>query len=313
MKAIKRQVATSVLALAFLACGGMAYGGEQTALSTVHKHTSKKFAFLRYVGEWGGEFSQLYTVRSNGSDLTAVGPLRRYDFASLSPDDSKIVTAVWQTSAFGADCAIMNVDGSGFAILVANTELATGCTTPSFSSDGRKIVFSMNNDLMMMNVDGSGRVVVLPGGFTFRPTFTRDGKAILANLSGELYLVSVEGGGRTLGSTLNASEATFSADGTKIFFNSAYYLDTWPPQLPTSQLFVMNADGTNVEQLTFGGLNISPLVVGNKVIFASDRAAPFISIFGMRTDGTGVRIVVRSPQWDAFNSLFWWNPDNRGD
>jgi Tol biopolymer transport system component len=309
MKPIRRQFVI-FLVFALLASGATAYA--HTGLSTPNKH-AKKFAFLRYVGEWGGETSQLYTVRSNGSDLRTVGPPRRYDFASLSPDESKIVTAVWQTSAFGADCAIMNADGSGFKILVENTEPAPGCATPSFSSDGSKIIFDLGNDLLMMNADGTGRVVVLPAGYSYRPTFTPDGKAILANMSGALYLVSVQGGERTLVSTLDATEPTFSADGTKIFFSSPYDLLTWPPQLPTAQLFVMNADGTNIEQLTFGGLNITPVVVGKEIVFASDRVEPLISIYRMRMDGTGVKAVTHSPQWDAFASTFWWNPDNRGD
>ena len=207
----------------------------------------------------------------------------------------------------------MNADGSGFEILAPNTEPAPGCATPPFSSDGRKIVFSMNNDLMMMNADGTDRVVVLTAGYSYRPTFTHDGKAILANISGVLYLVSVQGGERTLVSTLNAADPTFSADGTKIFFESLVDWTNWPPQLPTSQLFVMNADGTNVEQLTFSGLNTFPVVVGEEVVFASDRSAPSISIYRMRADGAGVRAVTHSPQWDAFDSGLWWNPDNRGD
>ena len=86
-------------------------------------------------------------------------------------------------------------------------------------------------------------------------------------------------------STLNATQPTFSADGTKIFFESPSDPTNWPPQLPTSQLFVMNADGTDVEELTFSGLNNTPVVVGKEIVFASDRVAPSISIYRMRADG----------------------------
>lgn len=315
MKALKRRFAISFVALAFLACGARVYAGDQSTTHTQHQHPSKKFAFLRYVGEWGGELSQLYTVRSNGSDLKAVGPLRRYDFASLSPDETKIVAAVWQTSYFGADCVIMNGDGSSYMVLLpANTQPSAGCATPSFSPDGSKIVFSMNGDLMTMKTDGSNPVIVLKGVYSYGFVFTRDGKHIVANIWGALYLVSLDGT-QILVSTLDVWEPTISVDGTKIFFRLPFtgYFTYWPPQLPTAQLFVMNADGTNVQQLTFEGLNMSPIVVGTRVMFVSDRAAPLVSIYSMKEDGSGIRAVTNSPQWDAFNSILWWNPDNRGD
>jgi Tol biopolymer transport system component len=171
----------------------------------------------------------------------------------------------------------------------------------------------MNSDLMTMNADGTNPVVVLNEvNYAYAFVFTPDGKAILANIWGTLYLVDFDGT-RKLVSTLNVFDPTFSADGTKIFFNSLFDFSSWPPQLPTVQLFVMNADGTNVQQLTFDGLNYGPLVVDKRVMFVSDRAAPLVSIYSMEEDGTGVRAVTNSPQWDGFDSVLWWNPDNRGD
>ena len=99
----------------------------------------------------------------------------------------------------------MNADGSD----VRQLSYDNGSQTPDWSHDGQKIVYISNDDLYVMNADGSGQSVNLTNSpeIDFEPSWSPDGSQIVWSSGSEGYL----------------------------------------------NIFVMNADGSNVRQLTDDG------------------------------------------------------------
>src|SRR5207249_3650001 len=102
------------------------------------------------------------------------------------------------------------------------------------------------------------------------------------------------------------AEGSFSADGKRIVFCSK--------RTGSLELFIMDADGKNVRQLTHapncynGGPFFSP--DGTKVIFRSDRKEKDrLQIYVINTDGTGERALTTNDKW-----VYWapyWYKDGR--
>lgn len=104
------------------------------------------------------------------------------------------------------------------------------------------------------------------------------------------------------------AEGSYSPDGNRIVFCSAR---TGKENL---ELFIMNADGTGVRQLTRapncynGGPFFSP--DGKRVIFRSDRKAKDqLQLFVINADGTGERALTDDTSWVQWGP--YWHPDNR--
>jgi Tol biopolymer transport system component len=133
---------------------------------------------------------------------------------------------------------IMNGDGGEQQQLTANT---AADTRPDWSPDGTKIVFESNRDgnteLYVMNADGTGQT-------------------------------------RLTTNTANDNQPVWSPDGTKIAFTSDRAIGAGDGNGNGGyELYVMNADGTNVVRLTYQeGTDSRPewSPDGGKLIFASN-------------------------------------------
>lgn len=162
---------------------------------------------------------------------------------------------------------LMNLDGSGLTQL---TEIPEGACQPNFSPDGMRLVFISpcaedkesypGSGLFLINVDGTNLTPLpsVPGG-DYDPAWSPDGNWIaftslrITNWP-RIYLLNVQ--------TLEIKrlsedfsrdfQPAWSADGKKIVFVSRR-------QGPTD-LWVMNADGSEQQRLTLSGtkINTSP-------------------------------------------------------
>ena len=114
-------------------------------------------------------FSDIHTINVGGSGLTQLTTSGNNYNARFSPDGAKIVFDVSSspnsnaTGADGDDIYIMNANGSGRKQLT----FSRNSNLPSFSPDGKKIVFNSNDgasgQIYVMNIDGSGRKQVTSG------------------------------------------------------------------------------------------------------------------------------------------------------
>jgi Tol biopolymer transport system component len=178
---------------------------------------------------------------------------------------------------------------------------------PSWSADGRELVMrsstGFGRGIFTIDADG-GNLTRVPGdsGVLF-PVWSPDGTRIAYGREPdsndnnyEIYAVYVDGTGRT---NLTQSPGvdlspSWSPDGRKIAFNSA--------RASVSDIYTMNADGTDVVRLTTSGGNFDPdwSPDGSRIAFMSRY-----DIHVINADGTGeVSFGAPGDDWDPA-----WSPD----
>jgi TolB protein len=180
------------------------------------------------------------------------------------------------------DIFVADLDGN---IMKQLTDVAGYDAEATVSPKGDKIVFtSMRNgdlDIYTMNIDGSDvKQITNTLGYDGGPTFSPDGKMIV----------------------WRASRPRTPDDIKK-------YRDLLAQGLvePTNlEIFVANADGSNVRQITnLGNANWSPYFhpSGKKVLFSSNHASPIgfpFNIYMINLDGTGLEQITFDKQFDSF-------------
>ena len=214
---------------------------------------------------------------------------------------------------------------------------------PAWSADGRRLAFKTaqfgSNQLAVINADGSGETLLTR---TFRfsegqPAWSPDGTKLLYRRTPENPLVQ-NADTWVLDVANSATDPTqpvtqpvllrtgderypsYSPDGTQIAFRGD--LDLAEPS-GDEEIYVMNADGTNVRQLTSNGdFDSAPAWSpdGTKIAFEKAAAGTFVpgvpaepgkeaeekDIYVMRADGTHVRRLTDSPGLDEGPV---WSPD----
>ncbi len=224
----------------------------------------------------------------------------------------------------------MNVNGNTdvYTVLANGNDLRRLTTDPGFdacaaySADGRRIAYCSGQGggpvqvwTMKQNGTDKQQVTHLTGPATF-PDFSPDGSeiAFTAKPAGsptrDIYVIGSDGSGLTQltsGSVDNAYPA-FSPDGTKIVFTSR--------RTGTSQVYVMNADGTNQTQLTFDAQTKDQVPDwspdGSKIAYLADThgVADIVNpswgdIWVMNADGTGQNPITRGATYYGTA----WSPD----
>ena len=213
-------------------------------------------------------------------------------------------------------------------ILYASTHLGNeACPpVPERRSDG-KYVWPIYPDYDIFIADLKGNIkkqLTNNPGYDAEATVSPKGdKIVFTSLrSGdlELYTMNMDGSGvKQLTNQLGYDGgAFFSPDGTKIVFRAsrpktpeevAEYKSFLAEGLvqPTSmELYVCNADGTDIHQLThLGKANWAPFFLpdGKKIIFSSNHAAPRgyqFNLYTINLDGTGLEQITFDKTFDAF-------------
>jgi Tol biopolymer transport system component len=178
---------------------------------------------------------------------------------------------------------------------------------PAYSGDGKRIVWEAqgaNDEIAIMNADGSGQMQLTPGSDTGRdenPAISWDGKRIVFECEdpdNEICVMNADGTGRTqlTNNTIFDERPVFSRDGKRIYY-------TGQEADGDGQIFVMNADGSGQTQLTFNSVgesfdaDVSPN--DRQVTFVSNRAdIGTDAIWVMNADGSGQTQLTFFPSGD---------------
>ena len=192
-------------------------------------------------------------------------------------------------------------DGSGVTQLTSNQAWDTD---PAWSHDATRIAFSSSrdgdDDIYVMNADGTNVVNVSNSGTgrDIQPDWSPDGTRLVFVRDGVISTIGVTGGADPVRLGRGRSPS-WSPDGSKIAFAR--------PERGSSDIYVMNADGSAARALTSGLEADSPewSPDGSKIAFETVIDTGESRIATMRADGSNV---VRLPgTGDDYSPS--WSPD----
>ena len=215
---------------------------------------------------------------------------------------------------------VVNADGSGPRMLMPDVRL----TALSWSPDGRRIAVAGPGQgtvgLSVVNTDGSGRRRLSRRAEA--PAWSPDGSKI-AYASDGVWVVNADGSGRRQLTTQSAGRYTrlhWSPDGRKLAFLGRGSCGQF-----CFHLYVMNADGTNVRDLTPDLATTGPRQgVIDPVWSPNGRLIAFVqraaeAIFVVKPDGTGLSRLTRvragyaAPAWSPTGRMLAFVTDRDGN
>jgi dipeptidyl aminopeptidase/acylaminoacyl peptidase len=202
---------------------------------------------------------EIYVIKSNGTGLTRLtNNSSGANHPAWSPDGRRIAFHSWRDG--NAEIYTMNADGSSPVRLTTHTGADWG---PAWSPDGGKIAFSSNRDgndeIYVMNADGTNVVRVTEDNAPdFDAEWSPDSRRIAFTsyrLGGAgVFVMNADGSDvtpLTNGLSGEALSPTWSPDGGRIAFSRA--VCTYPSSSCWEyDIWVMNADGSGIGQLTAG-------------------------------------------------------------
>jgi TolB protein len=255
----------------------------------------------------GRACDQIYTMNVDGSDRKLVS-----------------------TGKGRTTCSFYYPDGK--SILYASTH-GGGDACPPLPSSDQGYVWPVYDsyDIYRANPDGSNLVpLTTTPGYDAEATIAKDGRVVFTSVrDGDMEIYSMNGDGSDVRRLTNMpgpdGGAFFSADGKKIVFRGRHpkgaEIDEFHTLLkqaiwrPTAlEIFVMNRDGSAVEQVTkLGAASFAPYFTpdGKQIIFSSNYGDPKgrnFDLFLVNVDGTGLERVTSN---DTFDGFPMYSPDGR--
>ncbi len=219
---------------------------------------NKQLAFVTRLP--GGTSWQLWRQDLAGGREVLPTPSNYASSPAWSPDGSRLAFASRSPSSLDSDIFVAPASGGRARNITSHPSIDT---SPDWSPSGQQIAFisdrSGSPQVWLMDSDGSNvRRLVQEGGHCDSPSWSPNGQYILYSWQApsqwkhDIYIVQVATGQifqLTSGRGSNESPG-WSPDGRHIVFQS--------DRSGTKQVFIMNANGENLKQVTAYGINGSP-------------------------------------------------------
>ncbi|CAN5361028.1 hypothetical protein BH10ACI3_BH10ACI3_21340 [soil metagenome] len=250
----------------------------------------------------------VWVMNPDGSGQTQLTTIGTVGNPAVSFDGHKI--AFTANDGVNAGIFLINADGSGLVYVNQGS-------SPSFSPDGARIVFTIDPDgpgpngsqLWVMNVNGSNAMFVSSGShFVHDPVYSPDGTKIVFwdtafNLTTfDIWQVNLAGTELTHLTTAsgpaNNREPAFSPDGSKIVYTCT----------DGFVICVMNADGSGQTALPVGGP--APSFTSDGTHILAQRQGPTPDLFMVNADGSGPQTVLAE---NAMSPVTGWHVDSDND
>ena len=217
-------VRLALAALAAIVLGAVAgCGGDGEARPDLLFVSTRDGDYAIFEMNADGSAQHRLTPREVG-DVTSTRRLFFQVNPAWSPDATRIAFASQRSSSF--DVYVMNADGTGTRRLTSGKG---NDSHPTWSPDGRRLVFDRDGDIFAMNADGTdvtriSDVTAAEG----EPSWSPDGKWIAyvrrtpGTASRELWLMRPDGSRRRALTARNATVATpaWSPDSSRVVFAS---------------------------------------------------------------------------------------------
>lgn len=212
---------------------------------------------------------------------------------------------------------LVNADGTGLRRLTTHP---AADLQPTWAPDGSKLAFASDrggiSNIYVMDANGKNIINLSQGGGDdFLPAWSPDGSkiAFVRDVGGANFwdIIVMDADGRNQVNVTNnpdfAAAPEWSPDGRKLAFESDRDFDVNPEEF-TYEIFVMEADGTGVTNITNHDANDefpswSP--DGRRIAFQTNRAGS-LEIFLMDTSGENLVNVTNHPARDIGAA---WSPD----
>jgi len=220
-----------------------------------------------------------------------------------SPDGSKIAFSSNRSGMH--HIYVVNADGSS-PTQITNSQADD--SEPAWSRDGKRIAFVRaiegNTEILVVNADGSNETqLTFDAGSNKSPSWSPDGRIFFTSKREgrrEIYAMNADGGSVGRFTTIGAITPVWSRDGTKIAFVSEN-LDIGKTQHPL-QVFVANADGSNVRNLTKESPStFFPCWSGDSasVAYNVDNLGVVSNIYQVDLNGGNIKRLTAGPKMDT--------------
>jgi TolB protein len=270
------------------------------------------------------------TINPDGSNPIAIGPVDSTTCNTWSPDSSKVLCNLWSPEGVPQP-ATANPDGTGFTLLNPNLPFDLFCL--NWSPTGTRLLCHSDGianpadaGLYTVRASDAGDIVrvstTLPGGFDNGYGYSPDGSRILyaqfdSNHIATLVSVKPDGSDPIQLSPPGLSiidvdffdrvAADWSPDGSRV----AFAAEKLSIGRFISAVFVVNADGTALRQITpsgVGGVSAQWSPNGDMIAFTSGCCG-LPQAWVVHPDGSGLRRVTTAVNRDFFLTPVW-SPDS---